>query len=410
MTTSSTPIVLDPAGQDLHGEIERVRAAGPAARVELADGLQARMITDYHAIVAALRNNDVSKDAHRYWGDLAAGKVPQDSPLRPWTMDSSFFTKGGKAHRRERALVSGTFTRSRVSELEPMIHDIVKETLQEMTAHAEKPAVVDLREQFCFPVPIKTIGALIGLDDDLLPAVRAGADALFDATVSKEEFFERFGNLELAIAELVDRKMHNPGGQDLTSALLRTTYPDGSSYPRDDLRATIRVIVVAGYETTVNLIDMCVFALLTHPEHLQAVREGRITWADVIDETLRWGSPAANLPLRYAAAGIDIDGDTIEPHEAILISYAGAGRDPKIHERPEVFDPTRSDKQHLGFGHGAHYCLGANLAITETEIALAALFKAYPDMKLAEPAETIPANLGYITNGHARLLVHLAGR
>jgi cytochrome P450 len=139
------------------------------------------------------------------------------------------------------------------------------------------------------------------------------------------------------------------------------------------------------------------------------VRSASASWDDVVDETLRWRSPAANLPLRYAVEDMELAGATIGAGEAILVSFAGAGRDPRVHEQPDVFDPTRATRgEHLGFGYGSHRCLGAPLAVLEAKIALPALFERFGNLTLAEPAEAIPANPGFITNGHARVPVRLS--
>ncbi|WP_369690727.1 cytochrome P450 [Nocardia crassostreae] len=135
-----------------------------------------------------------------------------------------------------------------------------------------------------------------------------------------------------------------------------------------------------------------------------------MSWAEVVEESLRFESPVAHLPLRYAVEDLDIDTGTVHiaAGEPILASYAAAGRDPKVHgDTAEQFDVTREVKQHLAFGYGAHLCLGAPLARIEAEIALSMLFRRFPDMRLAED----PADLGtvpsFISNGHGALPVHL---
>ncbi|RPF21477.1 cytochrome P450 family protein [Myceligenerans xiligouense] len=406
--TASPVLALDPTGQDIHGEIERARARGPITQVVLPGSLHAWMITDYATITSLLTDERVSKDAAQHWADLRAGNVPADWPLMPWIVKSGMFTAHGPEHRRLRRLANSAFTQHRTGALKPMIKNIVATTVDDVADRLGQPGspIVDLREAFCFPIPIKTIGALLGVPDDLLAPIRSGADALFDTATTPEMLAERFGDLNMAVAELITRRRHKPTS-DLTSALIRASH-DGAGYSDEELIETVRVLVVAGYETTVNLLDQAAVALLTYPEHLSAAREGRITWEDVIDETLRWRSPAANLPLRYATEDILVDGLTIAAGEAILTSFAGAGRDPLVHENPHVFDPTRtSRREHLGFGFGAHRCLGAPLAVLEAALALPALFDRFPNLTLAQPADQLRANPGFITDGHARVPVRL---
>lgn len=412
MTTETDIYVLDPAGQAIYTEIENVRAIGPVARVELPGGLPAWMVTDYAAIKTLLTHPMVSKDAALHWGDLAAGKVPQNWPLMPWVGKAGMFTAYGADHRRLRRIASPAFTQHRTDQLRPMVQKSVADALEQISldhpaaANASRPTSLDLRERFCFPIPIAAIGGLLGVDDDLFPVIKAGADALFDTSVTPEELGARFMGLLGGIEELVRRKTEHPD-DSLTSALIQAN-ADGDRYTPEEIAETVRVVIVAGYETTVNLLDQAIFNLLTHPQHLAAVQDGRITWDDVVDETLRCTSPAANVPLRFAVEDIEVAGTTIRKGEAILTSFAGAGRDPEVHGQPGTFDPGRENKDHLGFGYGAHRCLGAPLAALEATVALPMLFDRYPHMVLAEDPATIPANPGFITNGHQRLLVNLS--
>lgn len=169
-------------------------------------------------------------------------------------------------------------------------------------------------------------------------------------------------------------------------------------------------VIAAGHETTVNLLDHAISALLTHPDQLDLVRAGDNSWDDVIEETLRWQAPVANLPLRYAIADIEVDGILIRAGDAILAGHAGAGRDPDHHADPERFDIRRPNKEHLAFGHGVHYCLGAQLARLEAEVALPALFDRFPGLALAIEPEALRPVESFISNGHRSLPVRLSVR
>ncbi|WP_433425034.1 cytochrome P450 [Microtetraspora malaysiensis] len=166
-------------------------------------------------------------------------------------------------------------------------------------------------------------------------------------------------------------------------------------------------MISAGHETTVNLLGSAVVALLTHPDQLGLVRSGRATWEDVIDETMRWQAPLANLPLRYAVEDISADGVQIRKGEAILAGYAAAGRDPGRYgataDRFDITRPTRRD--HLSFGHGVHYCLGAPLARLESEVALATLFDRFPGLAPAVPPAELAPIPSFLSNGYRTLPV-----
>ncbi|GAA4706789.1 Cytochrome P450 [Promicromonospora umidemergens] len=412
MTIETTPYVLT---ADIYADIKNV---GPVGWVEMPDGLRAVMVTDYAAIKEIGTHPDVSRDAAAHWPDLRAGNVPADSLVVPWVTNAGPFSAYGAEHRRLKKLMTPAFTQRQVDKLEPMIHEIVAGALAEIApgphdGHQAEP--MDLRAEFCFPVPIRTIGAVLGVDvddeQDLFPVIRAGADALFDTNISREELGAAFVGLLGAIDELIARKRANPDGS-LTSTLIQAN-EDGDTYTATEIAEVVRILIVAGYETTVNLLDQCIFLLLTHPQYVAAALAEELgsdaaetAWGAIIDEALRHSSPANVVPMRFPVKDIVIAGFEIPAGTPLLVSFAGAGRDAKVHEAPDVFDPTRTKKDHLGFGYGPHRCPGAAMAIAEAKIALPALFSRYRLTLVEDPAE-IPANDGIITNGHARLLVTL---
>ncbi|MFD2024041.1 cytochrome P450 [Promicromonospora aerolata] len=413
MTTETNPYVLT---DDIYADIESV---GPVGWVEMPDGLRAVMVTDYAAIKEIGTHPDVSRDAAAHWPDLRAGNVPADSLVVPWVTNAGPFSAYGAEHRRLKKLMTPAFTQRQIDKLEPMIDEIVAGALAKIAPSGphdrSQVEPLDLRAEFCFPVPIRTIGAVLGVDvddeQDLFPVIRAGADALFDTSISREELGAAFIGLLGAIDELIARKRARPD-DSLTSALIQANQ-DGDTYTAAEIAEVVRILIVAGYETTVNLLDQCIFLLLTHPQHLAAVLAedpstdaAEKAWEAIIDEALRHSSPANVVPMRFAIKDIVIAGFDIPAGTPLLVSFAGAGRDPKVHEAPDVFDPTRIKKDHLGFGYGPHRCPGAAMAIAEAKLALPALFSRYRLTLVEDPAE-IPANDGIITNGHARLLVTL---
>jgi len=147
---------------------------------------------------------------------------------------------------------------------------------------------------------------------------------------------------------------------------------------------------------------------LTQSELLARLRVGAVTWSQVIEECLRFAPPVPNLPLRYAVTDIDIAGTRIRAGEAILACFAAANRDPQLHgPDPDVFDPARSNKEHLSFGYGPHYCLGAALARLEAIEALPALFGRFPELTLAvEPGQLRPLP-SFVSQGHQAMPAYL---
>jgi cytochrome P450 len=400
--TSGNVLRLDVTGQDVHGEGRLLRAEGQAGLVELPGGVPAWAIADAATLRKLLTDPRVSKDPRAHWTALREGRIGEDWPLLIWVSVRNMFTTYGADHRRLRALVSKAFGPRQVDAMRPEIEQITTELLDRLGRAGGE--LVDLREEFAYPLPVEVICRLFGVPADRRAAVRSVVDTIFDTTVTAEQAQANSLELYELMRGLVADKTANPA-DDLTSALITARAEDATRLDADELVDTLILMLTAGHETTVNLLDHAVTALLTHPEQLAAVLRGDHTWAEVIEETLRWQAPVPYLPLRYAVEDIALDdGTIIGKGEAILAAYAAAGRDPVEHgETAGEFDLSREDKQHLAFGHGVHFCMGAPLARLEAAIALPALFARFPELRLAvDPAEltTVPS---FLSNGHTAI-------
>ncbi|MEY9855593.1 cytochrome P450 [Catenulispora sp. GAS73] len=402
-------LTLDPTGANRHTEDAYLRDHGPATRVDLL-GQEVWAVADPGVLKALLIDPRVSKDAAQHWPkfpDEILGKWP----LALWVGVSNMFTAYGADHRRLRRLVSPAFAGRRVAALAPRIEEMTDALLD---ALAEIPAgqSVDLRENLAVPLPIQVISSLMGLPPAAQQAFRGLVDAVFDTTLSPEEAQDNAVKLYGVLAGLVAEKRENPG-DDMTSVLIaarddQDEEGDGSALTEQELLDTLLLVVSAGYETTVNLIDQAITLLLTHPEERAKVDEGKAPWRDVVEETLRFEAPVAHLPLRYAVEDIELAGGlVIRQGEAILASYAAIGRHPDLHgETAGAFDVTRAGQDHFAFGHGVHFCLGAPLARMEAETVLDKLFARFPDIAFAPGAELAPLG-SLISNGHQALPVVL---
>ncbi|MFD4433196.1 cytochrome P450 [Nocardia sp. NPDC058497] len=403
------PIVLDSTGADIQGESARIQQRGPVALVELPGGVPAWSVTDQAVLRSLLADPRVSKDPRQHWMSFINGEITEAWPLLPWVAVDNMFTAYGADHRRLRRLVSPAFSHRRSTALRPRIAEITESLLDALAATpAGEP--VDLRTGFAYPVPIRVITELLGVPEELGPALHKCVDGFFDGSFTAEQAQANYLEMYRLVSELVAFRREHPG-DDVTSVLIATRDEgDDSQLSEKELVDTLMLVINAGHETTVNLLDQAIVALLTHPEQRAAVAAGDVSWADVVEETLRFQAPVAHLPLRYAVEDIDIaDGYRIGKGEAILASYAGASRDPKVHGADTAeFDPTRATRdQHLAFGHGAHHCIGASLARLEAAIALPALFDRFPAMRLATSPDELAPVQSFISNGHTSIPVYL---
>ncbi len=400
------PFVIDPTGADRHAEYQALRARGPATPVDIL-GLHVWAVSDPGLLKTLLTSPAVSKDGRAHYP--AFQRTIGEWPLALWIEVQNMFTAYGADHRRLRRMVAPAFSARRIAELKPIVQSMVTTLIDDLAA-VPPGQVVDLRERLAYPLPIAVIGHLMGVPEDQRDDFRQLVDNVFDSTLTSEQAQANAVRLYEATDQLIATKRGAPG-DDLTSLLIaaRDEESDGTGFSDVELRDTMNLMINAGYETTVNVIDQAVFAMLTSPDQLRLVRTGQATWEDVVEETLRAEPAAKYLPLRFAVTDIQLpDGQVIAAGDPILAAYGAANRHPDWHgPDADTFDVTRKVKDHLAFGYGVHFCLGAPLARLEVAEALRQLFERFPTMSLAVPADTLRPVPTFISNGHQELPVYL---
>ena len=417
-TVSGCPYRLDPTASDIHGEAARLRAEGPATRVELPGGVVAWSVTDPDLVKRLLTDRRISKDAHQHWPAYIRGEIPERWPLRVWVDVRNALTAYGAEHTRLRRLIGPAFSARRVRALTPAIERITAELLDKLDrlATATPDTPVDYREHFAWVLPLQVVNTLLGVPDAMHDDFRDAIGGLFATDLSEEQALANHQRIGRLLDELIDVKRRQPGDPDegdVTTALIAAHDDEtGTSLTDQELADSLMLLIGAGHETTVNLLDHATVNLLTHPDQLDLLRREKVTWADAVEEALRHQAPLANILMRFAVEDVhdEATGFTFAQGEPIVINYAAVGRDPGRHTDADRFDITRPTRRdHLAFGHGVHYCLGAELARLEGRIALPALFARFPDMRLAVPAAELRPLESFISNGHQAVPVWLHG-
>ncbi|MFD1831375.1 cytochrome P450 [Streptomyces desertarenae] len=374
----------------------RLRSQGPVHRIRMPEGgAEAWLVVGYEAGRAALADPRLSKDWSRASPSLPLGAVSSGPHmLRADPPD----------HTRLRGLVAREFTARRVEGLAPRVQKTTDTLLDRMLAAPDGRA--DLVEALSFPLPISVICELLGVPDLDRESFRTWSNDALSAT-DPELRGAAAASMARYMAELVDRKEQQPG-DDLMSALTRPS-DDGDRLSREELVGMAWLLLVAGHETTVNLISNGVLALLTHPEQLAALRADLSLVDAAVEEMLRYEGPVETPTFRFTTEPVRI-GDTVVPGggELVLIAMADANRDPARFPSSDRFDISRDARGHVAFGHGIHHCLGAPLARMEARIAIRTLLERCADLALDIHPAAVTWRPGMMIRGPVSLPVRFA--
>ncbi|MET9732093.1 cytochrome P450 [Streptomyces sp. NPDC006458] len=409
MTTP--PHRLDPAGGCPHADNARLLADGAVAQVLLPGGIEGVAVLGHEALKEFLAHPDVAKDA-RHFTALREGRIPEGWPLATFATVRGMTTADGDDHRRLRSLVSRAFTARRVAELRPRVEELTESLLDDLArAAVGDGGVADLRRHFALPLPMSVISELLGVAPEFRDRLHHLSSQVVATDIGPARAVAANRELVAVLGAITAAKAESPG-EDLTSALIAARDEDGDRLAHEELIGTLVLMIIAGHETTLNLITNAVRALCRHRDQLDLVREGEADWGDVVDETLRWDAPVSYFPFRYPLRDLTVDGTVVPAGTPVLAGYSAAGRDAAAHGpdagRFDVTRPRRVDAvRHLSLGHGAHYCLGAPLARLEAGIALERLFTRFPDLDLAVTENDLVRHASFVGNSVRALPVRL---
>ncbi|MFE9168788.1 cytochrome P450 family protein [Streptomyces kebangsaanensis] len=366
---------------DPHPVYAELRALGPVHRVRLPppEGYDTWLVVGYEEARAALADPRLAKDVG------AAGMALFDEQA----FGKHMLVSDPPQHTRLRSLVTRAFTARRVEALRPRIQRITDELLDAMLPRGR----ADLVEAFAYPLPITVICELLGVPEIDRAAFREMSNEVVVPT-SEEAGLRAADQLGTYLAELIEDKRCAGPADDLLSALIRTTAEDGDRLSGDELRGMAFLLLIAGHETTVNLIVNGAYNLLTHPDQLAELRADLDLIDGAVEEVLRHEGPVETATFRFAAQPLEIAGTAIGRGELVMIGLTAADRDACRYPAPDRFDIHRDTRGHLAFGHGIHYCLGAPLARLETRTALRTLLRRAPALALdGPPGEWLPGML-----------------
>ncbi|MFC8430550.1 cytochrome P450 [Streptomyces sp. NPDC057253] len=367
---------------DPHPVYAELRALGPVHRVRPPGsdaGYSTWLVVGHEEARAALADSRLAKDGRRI------GVLFHEDEL----IGRHLLGSDPPEHTRLRGLVSRAFTMRRVERLRPRIQEITDDLLDAMLPHGR----ADLVASLAYPLPITVICELLGVPEMDRGEFRKLSTEVV-APTSVESSYDAVLRLREYLTELIEDKRCAGPSDDLLGDLIRTTAEDGDRLSPSELRGMAFLLLIAGHETTVNLLTNSVHALLTHPGQLAALRADMTLVDAAVEETLRYEGPVENATFRFAAEPLEIAGRVIGQGDPVMICLSAADRDDSRYPAPDDFDLHRDTRGHLAFGHGLHYCLGAPLARLEARTALRTLLERAPALALdGPPGEWLPGML-----------------
>jgi cytochrome P450 len=382
--------------QDPLSYFARLRAEGPVVPVTMPDGSRSWLITRYEDVRAALADPRLLKD----WSRHMTPEGWEPDPVSGF-LNVHLLNLDPPDHTRVRKLVTKAFTPRRVAGLRPRIEAITASLLDAMAPAGE----VDLIDAFAFPLPITVICELIGIPPADQEEFKSWSHVAVSSVATQEEMQSAALAMYQYFTKLVAVKRAAPA-DDLLSALV-TARDEGDALGEHELLAMLFLLLVAGHETTTNLIASGTLALLTNPGQLSRLRDDPAVLPAAVEELLRFVNPVNHATERFTIEPVEIGGVTIPAREWVLCAISSANHDPARFADPGRLDPGRETGGHLAFGHGIHFCLGAPLARLEGEIAFGALLARFPGLSLAVPVSELRWRPSSLIHGLESLPVRL---
>jgi cytochrome P450 len=374
------PMERDAGPFDPPRQITRLREARPVSPMAFPDGHEGWIVTGYDAVRQLMAATRFSSRQ-----DIGIFHVPYEIPGMPAVTEPSpqapgvFIAMDPPDHTRLRRMLTGAFTVRRVKQLEEHIIDIAERHLDEM---ARLTPPVDLVKEFALPVPSLVICELLGVPYADRANFQVNSAKFLNKDLPFDEQIAAYTGLTTYLAELVTHKRAAPG-DDILSDLARH-----DDLTIEELTGIAFLLLLAGHETTANMLGLGTFALLEHPEQLAELRANPDLLPGAVEELMRYLS-VVDILYRYATEDIELGGEKIGKGSTVVVSMLAANRDPQRFDNPDTLDIRRTARGHLPFGHGVHQCLGQQLARIEMRAGFEGLLRRFPTLKLAIPASEV---------------------
>lgn len=370
---------------DPPAELERMREHTPVQRVAMLDGASIWMVTGYAEARAVLSDPRFSADRFK----SIEKRADIDAETKERLLDrkaraGSFLTMDPPEHTRYRRLLTGQFTVRRMRQLAPRIEQIVRDHIDAMLAAGQS---ADLVPAFALPVPSLVICELLGVPYAEREQFQRNTAALLRLNTPIKEALRVRDELRAFMLDLVRAKRQTPT-DDLLSDLIHQRQE--ARLDDDELVGIALLLLIAGHETTANMIGLGLFALLEHPKQLAALREDPSLIDTAVEELLRHLSIVHLGITRITLEDVELGGQLIPAGETVMLSLPATNRDPAHWSDPGTLDLARDRSPHLAFGHGVHQCLGQQLARVEMTVAFTELLRRLPNVRLAAPADEVP--------------------
>lgn len=373
----------------------RLRDESPVCRVILPTGEPAWLITRYADVLMVLKDE-------RFVKDIRNALTPQQLAGQRWfrkifvSLRRNMLSLDPPDHTRLRALVQRAFTPPMVEQMRPRIEALTDGLFDAVQSRGR----MDLIRDYALPLPTTIIAEMLGVPAKDRHRFHRWSHALMSAASSTWGLVRAIPNalaLMRYIRKIIRVRRADPG-DDLVSALIQAEEA-GDRLSEAELLSMIVLLLVAGHETTVNLIGNGTLALLEHPEQWQKLRDDPALIKPAVEELLRYASPVEMATERYAREDVTVAGVTIPRGEIVLAVIASANRDERQFPHPDSLDITREPNKHLAFGLGTHFCLGAPLARLEGQIAIDTLLRRAPELRLAASPDALRWRRGLLLRG-----------